>query len=48
MGSESLSLYVNGRNLWTQTDWTGLDPELSDQRAIPLERVVIAGVRARF
>ena len=48
MGSESLSLYVNGRNLWTQTDWTGLDPELSGQRAIPLERVIIAGVRARF
>ena len=47
-GSNSFSLYVNGRNLWTQTDWTGLDPELDEQRAIPLERIIIAGVRARF
>ena len=48
MGSESFSVYVNGRNLWTQTDWTGLDPELDAQRAIPLERVIIGGIRARF
>lgn len=48
MGSQSFSLYVNGRNLWTQTDWTGLDPELDAQRAIPLERVIIGGIRARF
>ena len=48
VGSESLSLYVNGRNLWTKTEWTGLDPELDQQRAVPLERVIIGGIRARF
>lgn len=47
-GAESLRLYVNGRNLWTSTDWTGLDPELEDQRAIPLERLFTFGVNARF
>lgn len=47
-GAESLRLYVNGRNLWTSTDWTGLDPELDEQRAIPLERLFTFGVNARF
>jgi hypothetical protein len=39
---------VNGRNLWTSTKWTGLDPELSSQRAIPLERVITGGVNVSF
>lgn len=47
-GSESLRVYVNGRNLWTRTDWTGLDPELAGQRAIPLERIVTGGLTVRF
>lgn len=48
LGSESLRLYVNGRNLWTSTEWSGLDPELSNQRAIPLERVITGGLTVRF
>lgn len=44
LGFGSLRVYVNGRNLWTITDWSGLDPELDRQRAIPLEKVFIVGV----
>ena len=47
-GGESLRIYGNGRNLWTKTKWTGLDPELNNQRAIPLERVVTGGLTVRF
>ena len=47
-GGESLRLYVNGRNLWTSTKWTGLDPELNTQRAVPLERVITGGMTVRF
>lgn len=47
-GGQSLRLYVNGRNLWTKTTWTGLDPELNNQRAVPLERVVTGGLTVRF
>jgi hypothetical protein len=39
---------VNGRNLWTHTEWTGLDPELTSQRAIPLERTVTGGINVTF
>ncbi|MEL7118811.1 MAG: TonB-dependent receptor [Bacteroidota bacterium] len=45
---EGLSVYVNARNLATITNWTGLDPELSSQRAIPLQRVFIGGVKLQF
>ncbi len=49
-GGQSLRVYLNGRNLWTQTQWTGLDPELDPtrQRAIPLERIVTGGLTVRF
>ena len=49
-GGESLRLYVNGRNLWTKTEWSGLDPEFSNtnQRGTPLEKSVIAGINLRF
>jgi hypothetical protein len=47
-GGESLRIYVNGRNLWTRTSWTGLDPELNVQRAVPLQRVITGGMTVRF
>ncbi len=47
-GGESLRFYVNGRNLWTKTKWTGLDPELDTQRNVPLEKVVTGGLTVRF
>ncbi|MDB4914438.1 MAG: TonB-dependent outer membrane protein SusC/RagA [Gemmatimonadetes bacterium] len=48
VGGESLRIYVNGRNLWTSTKWTGLDPELNSQFAVPLERVITGGMTVRF
>lgn len=48
LGGESLRVYVNGRNLWTKTEWTGLDPELNAQRNVPLEKVVTGGLTVRF
>lgn len=48
LGGETLRVYLNGRNLWTKTKWTGLDPELNDQRAVPLERIVTGGLTVRF
>jgi hypothetical protein len=52
LGSSSARIYVNGRNLWTKTAWTGLDPELvgtsNDQRTVPLERVITGGLTLRF
>ena len=48
LGAGNLRVYANGRNLWTHTEWTGLDPELSNQRATPLERVFSVGLNASF
>lgn len=52
LGASNLKLYVNGRNLWTHTDWSGLDPELVTstgiQRSVPLERVITGGINVRF
>lgn len=48
MGVEGLRLYVTGENLWTQTDWHGLDPELSGQRAVPLAKVFTGGINVDF
>ncbi|MEY4855204.1 MAG: hypothetical protein RLZZ97_34, partial [Gemmatimonadota bacterium] len=47
-GAQSARLYINGRNLWTKSEWTGMDPELSSQRAIPLERSFTGGVSIRY
>ncbi|HET8654017.1 MAG TPA: TonB-dependent receptor [Longimicrobiaceae bacterium] len=50
LGTESLRVYVSGRNLWTHTAWTGMDPEFTNgnQRGIPLQRVLIGGVNVQF
>jgi hypothetical protein len=48
MGMQSLHLYASGRNLWTLTQWTGLDPEFNSQRGIPLQRVFVGGMRVRL
>ena len=48
LGVESARVYVTGRNLWTKTKWTGMDPELNSQRAVPLERSVTSGVSIRY
>ncbi len=48
LGLSSMRVYVTGKNLLTLSDWTGLDPELGDQTAIPLERSILGGVSFKF
>jgi TonB-linked SusC/RagA family outer membrane protein len=50
IGSGPLRVYLTGRNFWTHTNWTGLDPEFSNgnQRGIPLERVIVGGINVQF
>jgi TonB-linked SusC/RagA family outer membrane protein len=38
-------IYATGRNLATITKWRGLDPELDDQRSIPLQREFVLGLQ---
>ncbi|MEW4923954.1 TonB-dependent receptor [Algibacter sp. 2305UL17-15] len=40
----SLKLYFTARNLFTITDWDGLDPELNSQRSVPLQKEFILGL----
>nr|WP_294897235.1 TonB-dependent receptor [uncultured Pedobacter sp.] len=39
-----LKVYVSGRNLATFTKYTGLDPEFTNQYALPLQREIIFGL----
>ena len=41
-------IYVTGKNLATITDWNALDPELDNQRAIPLQREFLVGLDISF
>jgi hypothetical protein len=43
-----LKLYVTSRNLATFTNYQGLDPELSNQRDLPLQREFIFGLNLEF
>lgn len=43
-----LRLYLTGRNQFTFTNWSGLDPELSEQFAIPLQKEFVVGVNFSF
>ena len=47
-GLNNLRMYVNGRNLYTFTKWGGLDPELDNQVAIPLQRQFLFGLNLGF
>ena len=44
LGVTEAKVYVTGKNLVTFTQYTGMDPELGDQRAIPLQREFIFGI----
>lgn len=48
LGLNKLKLYVTARNLFTFTDWRGLDPELADQEAIPLQKEFVFGLNLGF
>jgi TonB-linked SusC/RagA family outer membrane protein len=45
IGGNRFRVYATGRNLLTVTDWRGLDPELDDQRSIPLQREFVLGLQ---
>ncbi|MCJ7801783.1 MAG: TonB-dependent receptor [Candidatus Marinimicrobia bacterium] len=47
-GIDRLRVYINGRNLFTFTDWGGLDPELPDQVTIPLQKEIVFGLQLGF
>jgi hypothetical protein len=41
-------VYFNAKNLLTFTDYTGMDPELDEQRAKPLQREFVFGLNVNF
>jgi hypothetical protein len=43
-----LKIFITGRNLFTFTGWHGLDPELEDQRGIPLQKEYVLGLNVGF
>ena len=48
---QSLRIYLTGTNLFTLTDWTGIDPESTDAFSggvVPPTRAVVFGVNASF
>lgn len=47
-GFEKLQVYVTGRNLATFTQFGGMDPELSGQRNIPLQKEYVFGLNIDF
>lgn len=48
IGIENAKIYLTGKNLFTITDWGALDPELDNQRAIPLEKQYLVGLDISF
>jgi TonB-linked SusC/RagA family outer membrane protein len=50
-GIQDIRLYVSGQNLWTLTDYTGLDPEstdLIDMGTYPQSRSFLFGMNLKF
>lgn len=47
-GLQKLRVYVTGRNLMTITDFEGLDPELSNDRDVPLQKEYVFGLMLGF
>ena len=58
IGVQNLSVYVSGQNLFTWTDYSGMDPEVSvrnsdltpgfDYSAYPRSRTYVFGVKVTF
>ena len=48
VGVTNTRVYVSCKNPFTFTDYTGMDPELDEQRAIPLQREYIFGLNLTF
>lgn len=48
IGIDNLQIYFTGRNMFTITNWEGLDPELDSQRNIPLQKEYVIGLNLGF
>ena len=51
IGLNKLKVFVTGRNLFTITQWTGMDPDLVDenaQRRIPMQKEYVFGLSLGF
>jgi hypothetical protein len=48
MKFDRFRIYFTGRNLLTITEYEGLDPELSSDREIPLQKEYIFGLNLSF
>ena len=48
IGIDKCQIYVTGTNLITITKFGGMDPELSGQRAIPLQKEYVFGLNINF
>lgn len=48
LGMKSLRVYLLGQNLWTITDYKGLDPETQTIGRLPQLRMLTAGIQAGF
>ncbi len=48
LGMEEMTVYVSGKNLFTATNYEGMDPELDTQRAVPLQKEYLFGVKVTF
>ena len=48
IGLSNAKVYITGKNLFTFTQYTGMDPELDQQRAKPLQREFIIGLNLTF
>jgi hypothetical protein len=44
MHLNTLKVYMTGRNLATFTKYRGLDPEITNQLGVPLQREIVVGV----
>ncbi|MEL7600481.1 MAG: TonB-dependent receptor [Proteiniphilum sp.] len=48
LGLGEMQIYVSGRNLHTFTNYGGTDPELSEQRGVPLQKEYTIGLNVGF
>jgi hypothetical protein len=47
-GMETIKLYITGRNLFTSTEWTATDPEISEQWSFPIQKQYVFGLNISF
>ncbi len=48
IGFDNVKIFATGRNLFTFTKYTGLDPELSSQGQVPLQKEYVFGLNFGF